>query len=84
MFAAIMILFIIPYLYPQSYASIAFYPLSQSIFWSFTALFILLTWIGGRPIETPFDILGQIFTATYFLFFFIKPLCLFIWDKLLK
>lgn len=83
-FAAIIILFVVPYLYLQTYASLAFYPLSQILFWSFTALFMLLTWIGGRPIETPFDTLGQLFTTFYFILFFLKPFFLIVWDKLLK
>jgi len=82
-FSAIIILFILPFLYHQSYASIAFYPLTQVIFWTFVSLFILLTWIGGCPIETPYDTLGQIFTFLYFLFYLLKPLSIFLWDKIL-
>jgi len=82
-FSAIIILFILPFLYHQSYASIAFYPLTQTIFWTFVALFVLLTWIGGCPIETPYDSLGQIFTFVYFIFYILKPLSIFFWDKIL-
>ena len=80
-FSAIIILFVLPFLRKQNLSSSAFYPITQSLFWCFIALFLLLTWIGGRPIETPFDSLGQILTSLYFLFFLLKPLSFYLWDK---
>lgn len=83
-FAAIIILFFLPYLCKPNYRSIVFYPFTQILFWSFIALFVLLTWIGGRPIETPYDTLGQIFTACYFIYYVTTPVFNAIWDKLLE
>lgn len=34
---------------------------------------ILLTWIGARPVEQPFILLGQLLTLSYFSFFILKP-----------
>lgn len=31
------------------------------------SVFLLLTWLGGRSAETPYDTLGQVFTVAYFL-----------------
>nr|ALS46299.1 cytochrome b [Glycinde armigera] len=81
MFAAILILFFIPLINIQNQRGIAFYPLNQIIFWLIVSNTCLLTWIGGRPVELPYEWLGQIFTAMYFILFLINPLILFLWDK---
>lgn len=44
-------------------------PIRKVLFWWFVNLVVLLTWIGARPVEDPFLILGQVFTATYFCFY---------------
>lgn len=43
--------------------------LKQRIFWITTRTFIILTWIGARPVEEPFIIIGQTFTVIYFLIY---------------
>lgn len=83
-FAAILILFIIPLSTTHKRRRIAFYPLNQIIFWSLTATAILLTWIGGCPVEAPYDYLGQIFTLYYFSYFIISPLLLLLWDQIIN
>jgi len=40
-------------------------------FWSFTIIFLILTWLGIKPVEEPFLTLGIIFTAAYFMWFII-------------
>jgi len=45
----------------------------QFLFWTYTLLIILLTWIGARPVEEPFIITGQGLTVLYFSFFVINP-----------
>lgn len=52
-------------------SSFIFFPFSQIIFWSFTTVRILLTWIGARPVESPYILTGQILTVLYFFLFFI-------------
>jgi len=46
-------------------------PIIKIIWWWFVSILILLTWVGARPVEAPFLILGQRFTVLYFLFYFI-------------
>ncbi len=36
------------------------------ICWTFFRVFIILTWIGGKPVEAPYVVVGQIFTFIYF------------------
>lgn len=83
-FAAILILVILPYIKRQARRRLAFYPLTQTLFWAFVANSMLLTWIGGRPVESPYDSLGQIFTCSYFLYFVLLPASTKTWDALLK
>nr|YP_009871072.1 cytochrome b [Phascolosoma similis]QKS32584.1 cytochrome b [Phascolosoma similis] len=82
MFAAILIFFLLPELMTQKRRSFAYYPMTQVLFWIFIANAVLLTWIGGRPVEPPYELLGQIFTALYFILFFLLPVSTKIWDKM--
>lgn len=55
-----------------------FYPMKPLFlinFWCFIVFFILLTWLGGNPVEEPYILLGQIFTFFYFFtcFLFVVP-----------
>nr|QVV96020.1 cytochrome b [Coridius brunneus] len=61
-----------------------FYPLNKTLFWLFVSTIILLTWIGARPAEEPFIFTGQMLTIMYFLYFFINPIVMMIWDKINK
>nr|YP_010503030.1 cytochrome b [Thyreophagus entomophagus]UXD78892.1 cytochrome b [Thyreophagus entomophagus] len=45
-----------------------FSPLSKALFWTFTVLFLLLTWIGANPVEPPFVGIGQFLSLCYFFF----------------
>lgn len=83
-FSAILILFTLPLTYTQKNRGTSSYPLSQFIFWSFVSNCLLLTWIGGRPVEAPYDWLGQIFTFYYFIYFIIGPLIPLLWDKITR
>lgn len=83
-FSALLILFIVPIIYLQKFRGNIFYPLSQIFFWLLVADTILLTWIGGCPVEAPYEALGLAFTIMYFIFFLIIPLGRAIWDKILS
>lgn len=80
--ASIAILFSIPFLINNKFRSIQFYPINQLLFWTYTSIVILLTWIGARPVEEPYIITGQILTVRYFLYFLINPLIFKLWDNL--
>lgn len=84
MFSALLIYLLVPIIYTQKYRGNIFYPLTQFIFWVFAANAILLTWIGGCPVEDPYETLGQIFTALYFILFMIIPVSSLLWDKLIN
>lgn len=81
--AAILLLIILPFSFINKSRSTRFYPIRQILFWSLIRLIIILTWIGGCPVEAPYEIIGQIATAGYFFFFFFFPFRFLIWDQLL-
>lgn len=83
-FAAILILFTLPLIARHKARGLQFYPATQIIFWILAADTILLTWIGGRPVEYPYEGLGQIFTIIYFCLHIIIPLSAQFWDKVIK
>ena len=81
---SIAILFILPFTHKANFRRLAFYPLNQILFWTLISIVILLTWIGGRPVEDPFILTGQILTVLYFSYYIINPLLFIIWDNLIK
>lgn len=83
-FAAILVLFLLPLIARHKARGLQFYPLRQFIFWILAADTILLTWIGGRPVEHPYEALGQVFTFLYFCLHIFIPLSAQYWDKIIK
>jgi ubiquinol-cytochrome c reductase cytochrome b subunit len=60
-------------------------PLSQILFWTFLANIILLTWIGGQPVEYPFIEIGQLSSFIFFtLFLILFPIAHLIENKLIN
>nr|WAX39127.1 cytochrome b [Anaplecta sp. 1 ZQW-2020] len=80
---SIAILFFLP-MTKSKFQGMQFYPINQIMFWVMTNTVLLLTWIGARPVENPYIIVGQILTVTYFMYFIINPMTLYTWDKLNK
>nr|YP_010131893.1 cytochrome b [Coelioxys fenestrata]QQD78154.1 cytochrome b [Coelioxys fenestrata] len=80
---SILILFIMPLLMNYKMKSNKFYPFNQYMYWIHMNSFITLTWLGGQLIEYPYIFLNTIFTNLYFLFYFIYPLMMKIWDYLI-
>lgn len=81
---SIAILIIIPFYNLRKFRGIQFYPINQILFWTIVVTVILLTWIGARPVEDPYILIGQILTVTYFLYYLINPLVTKWWDNLLN
>nr|ALJ93738.1 cytochrome b [Foenatopus ruficollis] len=78
---SIMILFSLPFYNLKYINSNKFNLISQINFWLFLNISILLTWIGARPVETPFIFIGQILTIFYFMFFMMNPSIILYWEK---
>jgi ubiquinol-cytochrome c reductase cytochrome b subunit len=71
LFASLLILFVLPYLNLSNVRSSALKPISKVLFWFFIGNFIILTWIGGNPVEEPYVWVGQWATIFYFSYFLI-------------
>nr|UUG47444.1 cytochrome b [Ips typographus]UUG47574.1 cytochrome b [Ips typographus]UUG47626.1 cytochrome b [Ips typographus] len=80
---SIAILYILPFSNKKKFQSSQFYPINKLLFWSLFSIVILLTWIGARPVEDPYILIGQLLTVLYFSFFLINPLTAKFWDKLI-
>lgn len=84
LFRALLILFILPITNKFEKQRNSFYPINQSIFWILVSSWLILTWIGGRPVEDPFITIGQTFTILYFIFYILNPIIASTWDKITK
>nr|YP_010159291.1 cytochrome b [Paragnetina indentata]QRG31741.1 cytochrome b [Paragnetina indentata] len=80
---SIAILFILPFSTKSKFRGTQFYPINQLLFWSLLVIVILLTWIGARPVEDPYILVGQILTVLYFSYYLLNPIISMIWDNLL-
>nr|YP_010925332.1 cytochrome b [Hylurgus ligniperda]WGL40355.1 cytochrome b [Hylurgus ligniperda]WKD83325.1 cytochrome b [Hylurgus ligniperda] len=80
---SIVSLYFLPFINKKNFQSTQFYPMNKTLFWTFFSIFILLTWIGARPVETPYILTGQILTILYFSFFLLNPLMSKLWDNLI-
>nr|ALO77154.1 cytochrome b [Anaspis sp. ANA02] len=80
---SIAILFILPFTNNKKFSSNQFYPLNKIMFWMLLITVFLLTWIGARPVEDPYIIMGQILTMIYFSYYLINPFIYLYWNKLI-
>nr|AKJ76861.1 cytochrome b [Callisaurus draconoides] len=82
---SILILMLVPMMHTSKQRSTSFRPMSQTMFWLLISDVLILTWIGGQPVEHPFIIIGQLASIIYFLLFlFIMPTTAILENKLLK
>nr|ADG22975.1 cytochrome b [Hynobius chinensis]AFK28571.1 cytochrome b [Hynobius chinensis]AFK28572.1 cytochrome b [Hynobius chinensis]AFK28573.1 cytochrome b [Hynobius chinensis]AFK28574.1 cytochrome b [Hynobius chinensis] len=83
--ASIMILMLIPMIQTSKQRSLTFRPMTQFLFWMVVSNTLILTWIGGQPVEQPFIEIGQAASALYFLLFImVIPLAGWWENKLIK
>jgi len=85
MFAAIIILYLLPIIGQSKVRSTFFRPIYKNIFWFFVINSLILGWIGQNVVEYPFVEIGQISTFFYFIILLVViPFFSIIEDFLLK
>lgn len=66
--ASIVVLFVLPFYDRASVRSFYFKPVAKVFFWCFAVVCLLLGWVGAKPIEPPFLLIGQLCTFLYFFY----------------
>ena len=66
---SILILIVLPFFHTSKVKSLTFRPIGKFSYWLFIINFILLTWIGSKPVEEPFTLIGQLSSIFYFSYF---------------
>jgi ubiquinol-cytochrome c reductase cytochrome b subunit len=69
MIGSILILMLLPYINTSSVRSSTFRPIYNYAFWAVFVDFILLGWIGQKPVESPYIEVGTFAALFYFIFF---------------
>lgn len=81
---SILILYIIPFINKKEVKGISFHYPRKVIFFFLVNCVIILTWIGARPVEGIYIVIGKIFTVAYFVRFFILAILGPVWEWILK
>nr|ADM46582.1 cytochrome b [Microtus arvalis] len=63
---SIVILAFMPLLHTSKQRALTFRPITQTMYWILVGDLLVLTWIGGQPVEYPFIIIGQTASIAYF------------------
>jgi ubiquinol-cytochrome c reductase cytochrome b subunit len=71
MFSAIFVLFLLPWLDTSKVRSATFRPVYKILFWVFLVDAVILGWIGSKPAEGIYILVGRIATCYYFIHFLI-------------
>lgn len=68
---ALVILFLIPFINTSEIRSTTFRPIFKVCYWLLVADFLILGWVGQKPVKDIYVLTGQIATVYYFLFFLV-------------
>jgi quinol-cytochrome oxidoreductase complex cytochrome b subunit len=72
---ALIVLFFIPFTNTSEIRSTTFRPIFKIFYWLLVADFLILGWVGQKPVTDTYIVVGQIATIYYFSFFiFLIPL----------
>ena len=71
LFASLLVLLVLPLINTSAVRSSLYRPLYQKFFWFLVADFVLLSYLGQAPAESPYIEVGQLATIYYFGFFII-------------
>jgi len=71
LFAAILVLFVLPFTNTSNIRSSLYRPLHQWFFWILVVDYIILGYLGQQLPESPFIEMGQIASIYYFCYFLI-------------
>ena len=68
---SLVVLFLIPFTNTSEIRSTTFRPIFKIFYWLLVADFLILGWIGQKPVKSIFVTVGQVATVYYFFFFLI-------------
>jgi ubiquinol-cytochrome c reductase cytochrome b subunit len=68
---SLVILFLLPFIHFSKIRSATFRLVYRSVFWLILADFLLLMWLGQKPVDDPYITVGQIVTFLYFFLFLV-------------
>ena len=85
MVSAILVLLLLPFINTSEIRSSKFRPIFSLAYWFLVSDFLLLGWIGQKPVETPYIEIGMVGTFFYFFFLLILlPVIGFVEQYLIK
>ena len=81
MFGSIFVLFFLPWLDGSKVRSATYRPIHRMFFWVFILDVLILGWIGAKPPEGIYVIIGQLATTYYFIYFLVLIPWISRWEK---
>lgn len=66
---ALIVLFLIPFTNTSTIRSSNYRPIFKICYWLLVTDFIVLTWVGQKPVKDIYILIGQLATVYYFAFF---------------
>nr|QBZ38093.1 cytochrome b [Bambusiphaga maculata] len=71
---SILIILTLPFTMNAKFKSLNMYMHKKILFFIFISIFLLLTWIGAKPVEPPYIKMAQVLTILYFSYFIVIPI----------